>query len=140
MVTVNVDYALERVRITYTEQHELTLEELRSRVEGLENLMMLLVEPDYIANDLVFDSSRDSHGPVPIDELQKWAGEKTIIERVHYNPVLEIILITSAGQRHCWHYGSSILGLGSVPRRRTSNKTRRNLATPAPRPPFKGRN
>jgi hypothetical protein len=96
MVTVNVDYALERVRITYTEQHELTLEELRSRVEGLENLMMLLVEPDYIANDLVFDSSRDSHGPVPIDELQKWAGEKTIIERVHYNPVLEIILITSA--------------------------------------------
>jgi hypothetical protein len=42
MVTVNVDYALERVRITYTEQHELTLVELRSRVEGLENLMMLL--------------------------------------------------------------------------------------------------
>jgi hypothetical protein len=33
-----------------------------------------------------------------------------------------------------------LLGLGSVPRRRTSNKTRRNLATPAPRPPFKGRN
>ena len=76
---VTVDYALDRVRITHSEQHELTLEELRSRLEGLENLMMLLAEPDHIANDLIYDSDRDSDGPASIDELREWAGEQTIL-------------------------------------------------------------
>jgi hypothetical protein len=94
---VTVDYALDRVRITHIEQPKLTLEELRSRVEGLENLMMLLAEPDYIANNLIYRSDRYSHGPASIDELREWAGEQSILQRVHYNPVLEIILVASAG-------------------------------------------
>jgi hypothetical protein len=94
---VIVDYALDPVRITHNEQPKLTLEELRSRVEGLENLMMLLAEPDHIANDLIYRSDRFSNGPASIDELREWVGEQTILERVHYNPVLEIILVASAG-------------------------------------------
>jgi hypothetical protein len=93
------DSEFERVRITYAEQPNLTLDDLRIRLDRLQDLMVLLDEPARVSDYLMIElfTLRRVEPPFAVETLKRLTAVRTVLERVHYNPVLEIVLAASAG-------------------------------------------
>jgi hypothetical protein len=81
------------VLIAYPEQPGMTFGELQARVEGLMSLFTLLEDPALVRRRRIIyiDSFEESRPPYAMDMLQDLTGFDIEIQRVRYNPVLEII-------------------------------------------------
>jgi hypothetical protein len=87
------------VLVAYPEQPGMTFGELQSRVEGLMSLFTLLEDPALVRRRRIIyiDSFEESRPPYPLDTLQSLTGFDIEVQRVRYNPVLEIIFGAGVG-------------------------------------------